>query len=229
MLSIMDVRSTLKRLPVLQALPEAERQRVCEQARVHELDTGQRAWERGDAAKSLFMLVEGQVRLVESSGDRELVIALVQAPGDLLCVAAPCASLPYCCESRCVTRTTLLEIPRAPQIQGLAGHVHGQVVGRAVKLCRRLREMGGSPVEQRVAVLLVRLADERGSAEGAYVRLPKTIARRDLASMSGCANETLIRVLARFEARGLIVRDAAGLLLDPNALAELAQAAENDA
>lgn len=89
--------------------------------------------------------------------------------------------------------------------------------------------MGGSPVEQRVAVLLVRLADERGSAEGAYVRLPKTIARRDLASMSGCANETLIRVLARFEARGLIVRDAAGLLLDPNALAELAQAAENDA
>jgi CRP-like cAMP-binding protein len=67
------------------------------------------------------------------------------------------------------------------------------------------------------------VADDRGSVDTGRVRLPGSISRRDLAGLSGCATETLIRVLAQLEQHGAISRVEHALLVDIELLWKLTQ------
>lgn len=218
----MDVRKAIKCVPALQTLPQVQQDALIRSGWVIRVDAGALVWERGDPATEFMILLDGEVRLVARQGEREVLIGIVQTPGDILCSPAVCGALPHCCESICNRSTQLLALPRAaiPVDAGLTQLLMTQLAGRAIRLCRRLREFGGTgPVDQRVAAVLLRLADERGVPAEDRVQLPRSLARRDLAGLSGCATETLIRVLARFEAQQLLRRTERGLELHTEKLA----------
>ena len=230
----MDVRTALKRLPVLQALPAIDREAFVSVGAVVELGPDEMIWERGEAATNFTFLIDGNVRLVvrapvHGRGERECLIALVEAPGSLLCGAAVCGFSSYCCDSICTQRTSVLSLPRealAPRQDSSSAFLLNQVAARGMTLCRRVREVGGTRVEERVAAVLLRLADERGVQTDKGVKLPSIISRRDLAGLSGCATETLIRLLARFEERGGVVRSRRGLFVVPEVLVAIVGGAD---
>lgn len=217
-------------LPMLRELTPEQRSRVCRGAQFFELRAGETVWDRGDAADQFTFLVSGQVRLkVQQSRRREFLIDLIDEPGGLLCVPAVCGTAPHCCAAVCSRTTKLLSVPRTSMLgeapaglgearAGVPDVLLSELSHRAMGLCRRLREVGGSKVEQRVAAVLLRLADERGKSVRDGVELQATISRGDLAGLCGCATETLIRVLTNFEERELVRRRGRALIIDTERL-----------
>ena len=83
----------------------------------------------------------------------------------------------------------------------------------------RIRELSTEQVERRVAHALLRLIQQAGrkTDDGIVIDFPVT--RQDIAEMTGTTLHTVSRVMAGWEAKGLVeggrqkllVRDAAGL------------------
>ena len=219
----MDVARAVTRLPVLQELPPDRLDEVRARAYIVSLRSGELIWDRGEAASVFSFLIRGQIRLVAQQNEpRNLLIDIVDLPGTLVCVPAVCGAAPYCCHAVSGHDSELLSVPREVLIAALTpvgALLLAQSSERAMNLCRRLREVTGSKVQRRVASVLLRLADERGIPVGELVRLPATISRRDLAGLSGCATETLIRELAKLEDLGAVSRSGRTLLIDLRVLA----------
>jgi len=104
-----------------------------------------------------------------------------------------------------------------------------------VELGRQLREaqatiksLAVDRVEQRIAQILLKLADKVGVSEkgGIMINLPLT--RQDLADMAGTTVETAIRVMSRFT-KSKIIRPADGkiFLLHPQSLQRILEGKED--
>jgi CRP-like cAMP-binding protein len=95
-----------------------------------------------------------------------------------------------------------------------------EVSSHVTKMYQRVEELSSGQVEQRVAKLLLRLADGAGMerpGEGTWV--PVALSRQELADLCGTTLETAIRVmsalrrrqLVRSSSRGFLIQDRAGL------------------
>jgi CRP/FNR family transcriptional regulator len=78
-------------------------------------------------------------------------------------------------------------------------------------------------VEERIARLLLRKADEVARHEHGGLFIPLALSRQELADMTGTTIETAIRVMSRWAKQGLVAtRDDGFVLLDRRRLAALA-------
>lgn len=70
-----------------------------------------------------------------------------------------------------------------------------------------------NPAEQRLAALLVKLADRAGLRNGNSVRLSIRLTRQDLADMVGVTVETATRIMGRFKREQLVSGTANSLVI----------------
>ena len=70
----------------------------------------------------------------------------------------------------------------------------------------RLREASTEEAGPRIAHVLLRIARETGEAEGGTIRIPFPLTRQDVADLSGNTLHTVSRIMAAWEARGILVR-----------------------
>jgi CRP/FNR family transcriptional regulator len=88
----------------------------------------------------------------------------------------------------------------------------------------QIRSLAVERVEQRIARVLLKLAESAGSdiAEGRVIEMPLT--RQDVADMTGTTVETAIRVMSKFR-RSELIRTRRGkvVLVDIDALNEIAE------
>ncbi len=159
------------------------------------------------------------------------------APGDLLCGSVPCAFAPYCCSAVAVEHeTTVVRIARRTMLEilerrpAIARALVSEMSCRGISACRRVEELSNGRVEQRIARLLLRLAERSGidrRGEGTWVPLP--ITRQDLADLCATTLETAIRVMRSFELRALLRPSARGFLVaDRSGLERVAGGAQRD-
>src|SRR5690606_3742453 len=86
-----------------------------------------------------------------------------------------------------------------------------------------IRQLSAFPVAQRIASVLLKLADKLGeqSAEGLLIQTP--LSRQDLADMTGTTLETASRIMSDFQKQGLIRSGRQWVAIaDPAALAAAA-------
>lgn len=215
----------MARIPVVRDLPRATLARIEQSACVIKYQAGEEIWDRGDATSEFSFLISGQIRLLAPVLEpRNLLVDVIETPGALVCVPAVCGAAPYCCHAVAGRATQLLVVPRAEFLgEGLSpvgSLLLQQATQRGIGLCRRIREVSGSKVEHRVAAVLLRLADEQGTASPEGVRLPKTLSRRDLAGLSGCATETFIREIGHLEELGAVSREGRALVIHMKILSD---------
>ena len=81
--------------------------------------------------------------------------------------------------------------------------------------------MSTGKVEQRIAAVLLILADSYGVSQSDGMRIAVPLTRQDLSEMAGTTVETSIRVMSRFQKDGILATDKQLItILDQAALSE---------
>lgn len=220
------------RIPFLKAFGPTERERLLRRARLKTLGPREACWVEGQAPDDFAFVVRGRLKLVKSAeSGRETILEMVVA-GELLCGSAVFCHVPHCCASLAQEGgTQVLLLPRADVLEAVerypaaARALLQELTTRGVAMCRRVEELAAGQVEQRIALLLIKLADRSGIARsGTATQVPVRLTRQDLADLCGTTVETAIRVMSRLTKEKLIETASRGFLIrDRRALEAVAR------
>src|SRR5581483_8014346 len=150
-------------------------------------------------------------------GGKDVVLELL-GPGEPFGGVAVIEGRPYPASAQAAEASVVLKIPRE-RIVALTERHPGIVREMALMIGRRLRaahdavkSLAVDPVEARLAATLLRLAEQDGTRTARGLALPFHLTRQSLADMTGTTVESAIRVVSRWQKRGL-VRDERGRLI----------------
>jgi len=198
-----QVLQLLASAPVLRGLTLAEVAELFREVRHRQISPGTTFHQPGDAAEVLYFLKRGHVRQYRlTSGGKKVILSELRSPtvfgsmalfgegmdGDF---AEAVEESLICAVSRPVLERLLRRRPEvALRLLDLMGR-------RLWELERRVEEMATLTTRQRVAAVLVRLADAKTGLVGG-------LTQEELAEMSGTIRQTVARILGEWQRQGLI-------------------------
>jgi CRP/FNR family transcriptional regulator len=207
----MASQSSIDSLPLFACLSETDRQELAKHAVEVPIQKGQFIFREGDPADWFHIVQHGNVKCVKSNPEGREVTLKVLMPGDLFCCEASAFSgdsHPGCAQS--MGEGTVLKIHRKAMLDVIQRNPEA-AVSIINYLSQRLRESQANAkgfaldrAEQRVAALLVNLAERSGIQEDNGIRISVRLTHQDLADMAGLTKETTSRILSRFKKDRLI-------------------------
>ncbi|MDH5427987.1 MAG: Crp/Fnr family transcriptional regulator [Nitrospirota bacterium] len=202
----MASQSSIDSLPLFACLSETDRQELAKHAIEVPIQKGQFIFREGDPADWFHIVQHGNVKCVKSNPEGREVTLKVLMPGDLFCCEASAFSgddHPGCAQS--MGDGTVIKIHRKAMLEVIQKNPEA-AVSIINYLSHRLRESQDNAkafaldrAEQRVATLLVNLAERSGIQEEAGIRITVRLTHQDLADMAGLTKETTSRILSRFK------------------------------
>lgn len=175
---------------------------------------GELLFSEGEACAGLYIIVHGKLRIFKSSpGGREQVLA-IEGPGGSVAELPIFDGGPYPASVSATEDSQVLFISRKdfrsfclarPEVTLKMLAVVGARLRRLVSI---IEELSFTTVRQRLASVLVRLAQTEGrhTEHGIEVQLPGT--HQDLAHQLGTVRELVSRNLMRLQAEGLVQVEA---------------------
>jgi len=103
----------LKRIDLFAGLPEKDLERLCEVSEEITLEAGQQLFAEGDPGDRAFVIKDGQLEVVKTSGGREVLLAVRDA-GVVIGEMALVEDLPRTATVRAKTRAELISIHKDP-------------------------------------------------------------------------------------------------------------------
>ena len=198
---------------------------IAAQARRRVVERGQVLFWQDEPGESMFVLLEGAVKLVVSSSDGGVVeLARLVAPASFGELAVLDGG-PRSATAEAVERSTLLAITRAEVLRLV--HAEEQVAEALLRLLgtmvrrttRQVTDLALLSLPRRVAAKLLELADPAGEGPARTRRLTQV----ELATMVGAARQSVNQALKSLEARGYIRTTGRAVeILDPQSLRRLA-------
>lgn len=204
---------------ILAELPPDIAREVREAARPRALRARGVLFRQGDAARSVYVLVEGRVRVVQDGADgRETLVHFI-GPGELFgCVpilgADTFPGTATAAEASRVLEWQTSEFERLmARHPALAKRVLAAVGSRLHELRTRLHEATTERVEQRVARAVLRLARQLGRRTDEGIRIELELSRAELANMTGTTVYSASRILSAWQRRGIVSSERRRLLI----------------
>jgi CRP/FNR family transcriptional regulator, transcriptional activator FtrB len=202
-------------LPLLRSLPEPQLERVLRGARLEHFAPDKVLFEEGGQPEYLHGIISGVVELFQSgaAGDRGI---LLMSAGDIFMPAAALFDEPYLNAARVLTPARILLIDaaiireEASRPTELSIEISRALAGQFRMAVRHIIDLKSRPAAQRLAALLLRIADEHPGPGPAQLPIPK----RRLATRLGMTAETLSRTLQALADNGLVLRGTAILVRD---------------
>lgn len=166
-------------------------------------------WE-GDPSNWLYIVAEGKVRVLKQSASGKDIILEIITSGDLFGGVAVLDKRPYPASAQAMEDSRILKLSRT-NILKIIDRYPTVAIDIVTYMGKRLREahemmrsLAAERVEQRIATILLRLAEKIGIEESGGIRLDINLTRLDLAEMAGTTVETAIRVMSKFAKKGLV-------------------------
>jgi CRP-like cAMP-binding protein len=215
-----SVSDILKKVPLFGQLAPPDLERVVEISRERAYPRNSVILFEDDPGDALYVVAQGQVKVVLIGEDGREVILSVMGEGEFFGEMALIDDEPRSAHVIAMDDSTLLVI-RREDFQGLLERTPVIALGLLRELSRRLRRMDekvGSlvllDVNGRVAQLLLGLADEAGSE-----RITRRLTHHTIAQMIGSSRETVSRTMRELVERGyievsrreILIRDRAAL------------------
>jgi CRP/FNR family transcriptional regulator, cyclic AMP receptor protein len=169
---------------------------------------GQLVFGEGDPGDSLFIVVDGLVKVFVTSDEGEEMVLITLRNGDTFGELALIDGRPRSASAQALEPTTTLVVTRDELLDLMRAHpaLAESLLGSLGALVRRLTEQAADLVfldlHGRVAKLLVHFAAERGPVEEPILDLHLT--QSDLAAMVGGSRQSVNQILGAFEKRGYI-------------------------
>lgn len=196
--------------PVVDALPERDRNALLDRAVPRRLSRRQVLYIAGDRERRVHIVLDGVMKLAARSGDGTETLLGLATSGDLVGEIAAIDGLQQPLDAVAATPCAVL---------GLDADVFLEIVSRdsraALELSRamaaRMRwisdtaiERTASEVPARLAGRLLDLADMLGHVESGAVEVDMPLAQSDLGSLAGMCRESACKTLRSFKAKGVV-------------------------
>ena len=201
---------TLKKALIFDALGEEERKCLMQRVLRHHFKAHELIFSEGERCRGLHLIETGSVKIFGSSiSGREQVLA-TQGPGGTLGELAVWDGENYPASAITVTESEILLIQMEDlqtlllQNPGVRFRLLELIASRVRPMISIVEQLSFSTVRQRLADLLLHLAETNGKAVGDDVEFILTSTHRDLAAQIGTVPELISRNLSSLQALGLI-------------------------
>ena len=201
----MAVTDTLRKVPLFSQLAPSDLERVSEISRERAYPRNSVILFEDDPGDALYVVAQGQVKVVLIGEDGREVILSVMGEGEFFGEMALVDDEPRSAHVIAMEDSTLLVL-RREDFQGILKQTPGIALALLRELSRRLRrvdEKVGSlvllDVNGRVAQLLLELADEAGSEW-----ITRRLTHHTIAQMIGSSRETVSRTMRDLVEKGYI-------------------------
>lgn len=195
--------SCLVKVPIFQNLTPEEQSEIVDLISVKKVKKGEYIYSAGDTKDSLFIVHEGKVKITRLSTNGEEQVIRILNPGDFVGEralfsaeeASDFATSAEDCHLCVISAEALKEhMSHNPKIMF---SVMKELSGRLQKAEALIETTNLLPVNQRIAISLLNLADKQNIVELQYTK-------GDWASLLGMKRETLSRKLSEFSAQKII-------------------------
>jgi len=201
-------------------LTEKELGYISEKMVLRHYEAGQMILLEASEGEQCFFVTEGSVKITRLSKDGREVILAILNDGDffgemsLLDGESRSANVIALDDTKVLTLNRndfLLVIKEYPQI---AIQLLKEMALRLRKSDRQITSLSLSDAEKRIALCILRIAEEQGVIQKGHVSIPKAPIQQDIANMSGTSRETVSRALKLLEKEGFIQRNGRELLIN---------------
>jgi len=163
------------------------------------------------AARGVFILCEGEMKLSISSGEGKTLILRIAKPGEILGLTSVLSGTPYEVTAEALRPCQVAFVRRDEFLRLLAQHPEmNQLILRQMGAqyqiaCEQIRNLGlSSSVPEKLAKLLLDWsASSANSKTGSRTTLPLT--HEEIAEFIGTTRESVTRALSDFKSRQLII------------------------
>jgi CRP-like cAMP-binding protein len=226
----MERRDILQAMPFFAGLSERDWEKVIDLFSERQYQKDDYIFLEGEAPEALYIIRTGKVKVLRHSTDGKDVVLRVGGVGHLLGTVAVfdgggypgTAQVIEECTALVIARNDCLTLVNRYPVFALA--VISDLGSRLRSSAEQIRSLAVERVEQRIARVLLKLAESAGSdsPEGRVIEMPLT--RQDVADMTGTTVETAIRVMSKFRRLELIkTRRGKVVLVELAALQEIAE------
>tara|TARA_A100001011_G_scaffold382710_1_gene452894 strand:+ start:1100 stop:1783 length:684 start_codon:yes stop_codon:yes gene_type:complete len=192
---------------------------IAEKMVARHYDNGNYIFLEDSDGEQCFFVLEGSVKVTRLSKDgREVILAMLNE-GDFFGEMSLLDGESRSANVIALEKTEVLKLDRRdfldvvndyPQI---AVQLLKELAGRLRKSDRQIASLSLSDAEKRIALCIIRFADEQGVIQNGKVSIPKTPIQQDIANMAGTSRETVSRALSILEKEGLIARNGRELMI----------------
>ena len=165
-------------------------------------DNGNLIFLEESEGKNLFFVVEGSVKVTRLSKDgREVILAMLNA-GDFFGEMSLLDGEARSANVIALEETEVLSLNRDDFLDVLhdypkiAIQLLKEMTSRLRKSDRQIVSLSLSDAEKRIALCIVRFADEQGVIKNGQVTIPKIPIQQDIANMAGTSRETVSRAMS---------------------------------
>ena len=219
------VSSSMEKIELLQSvslfwdLPKEQLGYIANQMIPKKYISGEYFFLEDSEGEQCFFVIHGSVKVTRLSKDGREVILAILSEGEffgemsLLDGDARSANVIALEDTKVFTlnrQDFLNVIKENPLIAIELLKVLGQ---RLRKSDRQITSLSLSDAEKRIALCVLRIADEQGTIQKGLVTIIKMPIQQDIANMSGTSRETVSRTLKLFETEGFITRDLRKLII----------------
>lgn len=221
--------NALARVPFFAGLGHDRLHRIDERVGMHAMDEGTAVYLAGRPAQRLYVVATGAVKLTVASAAGDEVLLDVLGPGSFLGTLPSLGGATYAEDAWALTAGCLLSFSAAQFDAVLDEHptvarAALAAVGARLQVTqeRITRDASGSAAARVAATLLV-LGERLGAVRDGRIVLDVPLAREDLASLAGCAPETVSRHLATWKRERIVDTGRRWVAIRrPDRLAEIA-------
>lgn len=199
-----------KRARIFAGVSDHEIEKLASRFTARTFSQGEYLFHEREPATLFYLIIEGRVKILQTSVEGLEVILNVFGPGELIGALPTLGQGNYPASGEALTDVIVYEITPLNFEDILLHHpkitlnLLRFVTGRLQSAHRQLRVMATERVERRIASALLQLARQAGKqvAEGILLDLP--LSRKDLADMSGTTEYTASRTLKEWERRSIV-------------------------
>ena len=215
----MEKIELLQSVSIFWDLNEDELGHIADKMVAKHFENGNYIFLEDSEGEQCFFVLEGSVKVTRLSKDgREVILAMLNE-GDFFGEMSLLDGESRSANVIALEKTKVLTLDRNDFIEvvnnypQIAVQLLKELARRLRKSDRQIASLSLSDAEKRIALCIIRFADEQGVIQNGKVSIPKTPIQQDIANMAGTSRETVSRALGLLEKEDLIERNGRELII----------------
>ncbi|MCX8076813.1 MAG: Crp/Fnr family transcriptional regulator [Aquificaceae bacterium] len=201
----------LKKIHLFEDMSEEELKDALEYMQIKEFKRNDYLFFEEEAEPGVYLLVEGLMKLLKETHDARIVIVRLVYPGDVFGWIEWGKRTPrntYTAKAMLDSKTLYISnrdfINLAIKHPAIAVKMTCEATSTLLHSYETLKSIAGGKVEERIAKVLLEIADRIGKKYADVIVIEAPLTRLDIAEMTGTTVETTIRVMSKWKKQGII-------------------------
>ncbi|MCS6957195.1 MAG: Crp/Fnr family transcriptional regulator [Aquificaceae bacterium] len=201
----------LKKVHLFEDLSEEELKEALKYMQVREFKRNEYLFFEEEAEPGVYILIDGLIKLLKETHDARIVIVRLVYPGDIfgwIEWGRRMSRNTYTAKAMIDSKTLYISnkdfINLAIKQPAIAVKMTCEATSLLLHSYETLKSIAGGKVEERIAKVLLEIADRIGKKYEDVIVIDAPLTRLDIAEMTGTTVETTIRVMSKWKKQGII-------------------------